>query len=95
MTKEKLIDSLAKIRKVIIVGLDMSFEKSEVFEKYKWLKEQYNKLIILSDFDFNSKTDENIKIKIRELNENISGHNIHYKFTDEAWEMIKNSKNKE
>ena len=80
MTKEKLVESLAKIRKVIIKGLDMSFERSEVFEKYKWLKDQYSKLIILSDFDFDTKTEENIKVKIRELNENISGQNIHYKY---------------
>lgn len=89
MTKEKLIDSLAKIRKVIIDGLDISFEKPEIFEKYNWLKEQYNKLIILSDFDFDSKTEENIKIKIRELNENTFLQNIHFKYTDEAWEKIR------
>ncbi len=95
MTKEKLIESLAKIRKVIIDGLDVSFERVEVFEKYKWLKEQYNNLIILNDFDFDSKTGENTKIKIRELNENISGHNIHFSYTDETWELIRNRKNEE
>ncbi len=82
MTSEKMIDSLAKVRKTIINGLDNSFENPDVFEKFKWLKEQYNKLIILSDFDFNSKTDENIKMKIRDLNDGISGQNIHYSYTD-------------
>ena len=95
MTKEKLIESLEKIRKVIVKGLDMSFERPDVFEKYKWLKEQYNKLIILSDFDFDTKTEENIKMKIRELNEGISGQNIHYTYTDEAYKRIRNKKNDE
>ncbi len=78
MTPELLTESLSKVRKVIIGGLDSSFEKPEVFEKFKWLKEQYNKLIILNDFDFETKTEENIKQKIRELNDGIAGQNIHY-----------------
>lgn len=73
MTKEKLIESLGKVRKVIVGGLDTTFENPDVFEKYKWLKEQYNKLIILEDFDFETKTHENIKLKIHELNEDIAG----------------------
>lgn len=83
MTKDKLKISLGKIRKVIVNGLDMSFENPSVFEKFKWLKEQYNKLIILNDFDFETKTHENIKLKIREINEGIHGHNVHYKYTDD------------
>lgn len=82
MTPEKMISSLANVRKTIINGLDSSFENPDVFEKYKWLKEQYNNLIILSDFNFNDKTEENIKMKIRELNDGISGQNIHYSYTD-------------
>ena len=82
MTSEKMISSLANVRKTIIDGLDNSFENPDVFEKYRWLKEQYNNLIILSDFNFNDKTDENIKMKIRELNDGISGQNIHYSYTD-------------
>jgi hypothetical protein len=83
MTKDKLEISLEEIRKVIVNGLDMSFENPSVFEKFKWLKEQYNKLIILNDFDFETKTHENIKLKIREINEGIHGHNVHYKYTDD------------
>ncbi len=64
MTPELLIESLGKVRKVIVNGLDSSFEKPEVFEKFRWLKEQYNKLIILKDFDLETKTHENIKLKI-------------------------------
>ena len=85
MTSEKMILSLANVRKTIINGLDNSFENLEVFEKYRWLKEQYNSLIILSDFNFNDKTNENIKIKIRELNDGVSEHNIHYSYTDKVY----------
>lgn len=86
MTPELLTESLNKVRKVIISGLDSSFEKPEVFEKYKWLKEQYNKLIILSDFDYETKTEEHIKQKIRGLNDGIAGQNIHYSYTDNFYE---------
>lgn len=86
MTDEKLKESLGKIRKIIVQGLDTSFENPRVYEKYKWLKEQYNKLIILNDFDFETKTHENIKLKIRELNEGLSEHNVHYKYTDDFYE---------
>lgn len=84
MTEGKLIESLEKVRKVIVAGLDATFEKPDVFEKYNWLKEQYNKLIILGDFD--TKMHENIKLKIRELNEDIAGQNIHYSYTDKFYE---------
>ncbi|PTX58385.1 hypothetical protein C8N46_11430 [Kordia periserrulae] len=89
MTDEKIKISLGKIRKVIVNGLDTSFENPSVFEKFKWLKEQYNKLIILNDFDFETKTHENIKLKIRELNEGIHGHNVHYKYTDDFYDSTK------
>lgn len=93
MTADKLIISLEKIRKVIINGLDTSFQNPEIFEKYKWLKGQYNKLIILSDFDYETKTHENIKLKIRELNEGIAGQNVHYSYTDNFYDT--RNKNKE
>lgn len=86
MTEEKLIESLKKVRRVIVAGLDSTFEKPDVFEKYNWLKEQYNRLIILEDFDYDTKTYENIKLKIRELNEDIAGQNIHYSYTDNFYE---------
>jgi hypothetical protein len=94
MTTEKLTTSLDKIRKVIIKGLDNSFEKPDVFEKYKWLKEQYHKLIILDDFDFKTKSKENIKMKIRNLNEGIAGQNVHYSYTDEFYEINRKNKQK-
>jgi hypothetical protein len=89
MTNEKLKKSLNIIRKVIIKGLDTSFENPGVYEKYIWLKTQYNNLIILDDFDFKTKTHENIKLKIRELNEGMNGHNVHYKYTDDFYESTK------
>lgn len=79
ITRESMISSLENIRQVIIDGLDSSFENSDVFEKYKWLKEQYNELIILTDFDLDTKTHENVKIKIRDIRED---HNIHYSETN-------------
>lgn len=93
MSPELLTESLRKVRKVIINGLDSSFENAEVFEKYKWLKDQYNKLIIPSDFEFETKTEEHIKQKIRELNEGILGGNIHYSYTDNFYENRQKDKN--
>ncbi|MBW7843824.1 MAG: hypothetical protein H3C40_13970 [Ignavibacterium sp.] len=94
MTPQLLTESLRKVRKVIVNGLDSSFEKPEVFEKYTWLKDQYNKLIILSDYDFETKTEEHIKQKIRELNDGIVGNNIHYAYTDNFYENRRNDKNR-
>lgn len=64
---------LSKIKQTIIQGLDSSFELPDVHNKYKWLKTEYNELIILEDGG---------KEKICELNENIPGENIHYSYTD-------------
>lgn len=89
MTKEKMSTSLENIRKTIIAGLDSNMENPEIFEKYRWLKDQYNELIILSDYNFVDKTHENVKLKIRKINEDISGHNIHYSVTDNFYEMRK------
>lgn len=92
MSPKLLTELLSKVRKIIISELDSSFEKPEVFEKFKWLKEQYNKLIILNDFNFETKTKKHIKQKIRELNDGIAGKNIHYSYTDNFYEN--RSKNK-
>ncbi len=73
MKENILKDALDKARKVIIEGLDYSFELPSVHSKYQWLKNEYNSLIILTD---------NIKQPIKELNENIAGQNIHFSYTD-------------
>jgi len=71
-----LKEELIRAKKVIINGLDLCLENPSIFEKYSWLKKQYNELIILGD---------NIKDPIRELNEGISGGNIHYSYTDDFY----------
>jgi len=73
MKTDILKDALDKTRKVIIEGLDYSFELPSVHSKYKWLNNEYNELIILTD---------NINQPIKELNENIAGQNIHFSYTD-------------
>jgi len=73
MKEAILKDALDKTRKVIIEGLDYSFELPSVHSKYQWLKNEYNNLIILTD---------NIKQPIKELNESIAGQNIHFSYTD-------------
>lgn len=90
MTSSRLQHSLDKVRKVIIRGLDSSFEHPDVFEKFNWLKEQYNNLIIFDDNSSDSKTEEGLKIKIRSLNENIAGQNVHYSYTDNFYEKKRN-----
>jgi len=79
MDKKQLKKDLEKIRSAIISGLDSTFENPDIFEKYVWLKSQYNELIILSD---------NTKINIKELNQGIAGQNIHYKYTDDFYKNI-------
>ncbi|HCE56749.1 MAG TPA: hypothetical protein DER09_02865 [Prolixibacteraceae bacterium] len=76
MSKIKLTQSLNKIKNTIIKGLDSSFENPRVFEKYLWLKTEYESLNI----------EEKFKPKIHELNENIAGQNIHYSYTDDYYE---------
>jgi hypothetical protein len=85
MTLTQMKFSLNNIRKVIIDGLDASFENPDVFYKYKWLMNQYNKLIILSDFDNKTRSEENVKIKMRNINCADSEHNIHYSYIDSIY----------
>lgn len=79
ITNEIRKKDLNIIRKVIIDGLDNSFENPDVFEKFKWLQQQYQNLIILNN-DFI--TEENpirdeLKKEIFDLNER-DGFCIHY-----------------
>jgi len=85
MTINKLKKYLEKIRLKIIGGLDASFENPSIYEKYVWLKKEYNKLIILKVFDKNGESKDNIKMKIRNLNEGLVGTNIHFSYTDNFW----------
>jgi hypothetical protein len=74
ITEDYLKNIFRLIRREIIKGLDISFQSPDIHDKYKWLKTEYNNLIILTD---------GIKKDILELNENASGHNIHYSYTDD------------
>ena len=73
MSEDKLKQYLLKAKKTIISGLDRNLDNPDVFKKFDWLKNQYNRLIILED---------KIKDPIRELNEGIAGNNIHFSYTD-------------
>lgn len=88
LSKDELTSSLERIRQTIIRGLDLSFEDPEVFLKYKWLKRQYNRLLILNE------SDEKQFPKIKELNPKITDGNIHYQYTDDFYnsQKIDNSK---
>ena len=72
----KLTRELKKVRKTIITGLDANFEQSDIHLKYQWLKREYEKLIIF----------ESEKKKIYEINEGISGNNIHYSYTNDFYD---------
>ncbi|MCL2291142.1 MAG: hypothetical protein FWC34_10675 [Bacteroidetes bacterium] len=82
LNKTRLKKELKKIRKTIINGLDDSFENSEIHAKYQWLKKEYDKLIIFEE-----------KEKIYEINEGLSGGNIHYSYSNDFYES-RNTNNK-
>lgn len=44
---QKLKNALARCRETIIDGLNHSVEHPDIFEKYDWLRNQYEKLVIL------------------------------------------------
>ena len=78
--KDWMQENLLKAKHFIIKGLDNSFNEPEIYKKYYWLKEKYNTLIIF---------DKETKTPIRELNEGISGNNIHYSYTEDFYEKHK------
>lgn len=75
MSQEKLELALNEIRRVIIEGLDKSFQCPSIYRKYYWLKKAYDALIILDDS----------KKNFYNLNENIVNGNIHYSYTDDYY----------
>lgn len=72
LSKTRLINNLKKAKKTIIDGLDGSFEYPDVYEKYLWLKNEYEYLIIL----------EAEKPNFYNIGTNHDGHNIHFSYTD-------------
>ncbi len=77
MKKGKLKSDLKKVKQTIIQGLDSAFQFPDTYDKFRWLKFEYDKIIILTD---------GVKQKIYEINENISGQNIHYSYTDKFYQ---------
>ena len=75
----RFYDSLKRSKETIINGLDSTFQNPKIYDKYKWLKNQYKNLIIK----------ENLKEEFYDLNEGIQGNNIHYSHTNNYY----NSKN--
>lgn len=82
MSEIKLKNSLQRIKRTIIRGLDSSFENPNVYEKYAWLKNQYNDL----------KIDKELRPRLYDLNENISGQNIHFSYTDDYYDEEESSR---
>lgn len=76
LDKTKLKRELKKIRNTIINGLDDNFEHADTHFKYLWLKKEYEKLIFL--------TIE--KEKIYDINEGLSGNNIHYSYANDFYD---------
>lgn len=66
MFEEDKVTIIDKIKNVIINELDNNFEKTEVFSKYNWLKEEFNRLVLPSN---------PAREKIELINENF---NIYY-----------------
>jgi hypothetical protein len=79
LDKQMLKRELKKIRKTIINGLDDSFEHSDTHLKYLWLKKEYEKLSIT--------TIE--KERIYEINEGLSGNNIHFAYANDFYDNKK------
>lgn len=75
IVEEKMLSyDLNIIRKRIIEGLDLSFSHPDAFLKYKWIKEQYDDLII---------NVENAKLPIYDVNHVDNNHNVHFYPVDE------------
>jgi hypothetical protein len=66
---------------VIIDGLDQNMFDTHIFEKYQWLKEEYNQLI-LSD----EETKKNKKWKIQDVQKADSRGNIHFKYINDLYD---------
>lgn len=79
VSKDDLKEMLDIVRKVIIKGLDSHFNNPRVFEKYNWLKNQYEELVILEE-DINVKV---LKLPIYDSEKTESRGNIHFSYIDD------------
>jgi hypothetical protein len=75
-TGDEIKEKLKKSKKTIIRGLDSNFTTPQIFLKYKWLKIQYDELII----------NENLKEKIHDISEPDSSSNIHYEYINKLFD---------
>ncbi len=75
-----LKNNLDKIRSVIIQGLDSNFEHRDVFEKFKWLKEEYNNLCILDPTPMEEHYPMKIKQNIPSIKDINSLPNIYHEY---------------
>lgn len=76
VSESKIREGLKKSKDTIISGLDTNFETPQIYSKYRWLKNQYNKLIILED---------NIKEEFHDISEAENHNNIHYGYIDKVF----------
>lgn len=74
MTAVELKSKMDIVRKLIFAGMDAGFELPDVYLKYSLLKDQYKGLYISA---------HDAHLPIRNLNEDIPGNNIHFKYTDD------------
>ena len=79
LPEEKLLDLIQCHKKVIIQGLDANMCNSRVYEKYKWLKDEFNDLTVLLD----DEQGELVDFRIVEPMERNRGHNIHFSYVNE------------
>ena len=80
MTPLILKDNLDKIRKTIIQGLDSNFEHRDVFDKFKWLKDEYNSLIIFNPTQMDEHYPLQVKDSIPNIKEINSSRNIYHEY---------------
>jgi len=82
LPRKDFFEMIQKSKKVIIAGLDENMCNAHVFEKYNWLKDEFNKLsIILRD-----ESGERIKFHIYDAQIPDSRHNIHYSYINEFYD---------
>ena len=74
---------LSNIKEAIISGLDKSFEDKTTHEKYLWLMNCYNKLIILNE------NHERYYRKIASYTDPNGGGNIHYKYINDLYDSYR------
>ncbi|MGY5353538.1 hypothetical protein [Wenyingzhuangia sp. IMCC45467] len=92
ISSEELTKKLDTVRKIIIQGLDSSFQQAKVFEKFKWLSYQYEELIILDDIDFKTKQKTKLKFELQDIKGADSEHNIHFSYIDKLHQEWRENK---